>query len=221
MKTERKTAQRLLIPLLVLIVGIVFSSCYEDYGLTVADYDTQLTHYAAGANFQQYKYFVMPDTIVHMYDTTKADPMKDFRKFDDQILGLTASNLEGRGYQRITAADTVGKSATTMVVFLTQMTQSYVGYYYDYWYGYWGWYYPGYYPGYYPPAYATTYEYSTGTIITTIIDLGQTLAQHKITPVWNGLVTGLTGSSSTVPTRLTDGINKLYEQSPYLYASQP
>jgi hypothetical protein len=221
MKTIRKTAQWGLLPLLVLVAGVVFSSCYEDYGLTTADYDTQLTHYATGANFQLYKYYVMPDTIVHMYDTTKADPMKDFRKFDDQILSLTAGNLEGRGYIRLkTAADTVGKSAATIAVLLTQTSQTYVGYYYDYWYGYWGWYYPGYYPGYYPPSYGTTYEYSTGTIITTILDLGQTLAQHKLTPLWNGLVTGLAGSSSTVPTRLTDGINKLYEQSPYLYAGQ-
>ena len=220
MKTVGKKAHRGILPLLVLIAGFVLSSCYEDYGLTIEDYDTYLTHYKEGTNFQSFKYFVLPDTIVHIYDTTKTDPLKDARKFDASILSLTASNLEARGYQRITAADTAGRSATTLVVLIGQMTQEYVGYYYDYWYGYWGWYWPGYYPPYYPPAYAGTYEYSTGTTITELIDLGQTKAQQKPIPVWSGIITGLTGSSSTAQTRITDGINATFAQSPYLYSGE-
>ncbi len=220
MKTERKTAQRWLLPLVVLTAGVVFSSCYEDYGLTTADYDTQFTHYAAGTNFQMYKYFVMPDTIVHLYDTTKTDPLKSARKFDSQILSLTASNLEARGYQRITMQDTAGKSGVTLVCLLGQFSSTYTGYYYTYWYGYWGWYWPGYYPGYYPPAYGGTYEYTTGTNVTELVDLGQTKQQQKIVPVWTGIIKGLTGSTSTAGSRITNGINKIFEISPYLYSGE-
>ncbi len=227
MKAERKTAGRLiLLPLLLLFAGAVLSSCYEDYGLTTQDYDTYLTQYAPGANFQAYKYFILPDTIVHMYDTTKSDPMKDARKFDKQILSLTASNFEGRGYTRITKADTAGKSGATLVVLISQMSTSYMGYYSDYWWGYWGWYYP-WYGGYYPPMYGGTYEYTTGTTITTAFDLGASLAQaprgdgkRAAVAVWGSVITGLVGSSTTASTRITDGINKTFEQSPYLYAGQ-
>ena len=226
MKTEGKRAQRLLLPLLVLIAGVGLNSCYEDYGLTTQDYDTYLTQYATGTNFQSYKYFIMPDTVIHIYDTTGIDPILSARKFDKQILSLTASNFEARGYTRIAKTDTAGRSNATLVVLISQMSRSYVGYYYDYWWGYWGWYYP-WYPGYYPPMYGGTYEYSTGTNLTMAYDLGKTLAQppdasgkRAATAVWTGIITGLVGSASTAPTRITDGINKTFEQSPYLYAGQ-
>ncbi len=223
MKARNHTALRRLwlLPLLLLIAGVGLNSCYQDYGLSTQDFDTYLTHYTPGTNFQAYKYFVMPDTIVHISDTTKTDPLSSARKFDKQILSLTASNLEGRGYQRIQMSDTVGgKAATTLVVLIGQMSFEYTGYYYDYWYGYWGWYWPGYYPGYYPPMYGGSYTYSTGTTVTEILDLAQTVAARRPTTVWNSIITGLTGSPSTAPTRITTAINRTFEQSPYLYSGQ-
>lgn len=223
MKADKRTAQwrvRLL-PLLVLIAGVGVSSCYEDYGLTTQDFDTYFTHYAAGANFQKYKYYFMPDTIVHIYDTTKTDPLKAARKWDKQILSLTAANLEARGYVRILKSEATGtKTDSTLVVLMGQMSMTYTGYYYDYWYGYWGWYWPGYYPPYYPPAYGGTYEYSTGSNITELVDWGQSKQQNKPVPVWSAIITGLTESPSTAGARITDGINRTFEQSPYLYSGQ-
>jgi hypothetical protein len=220
MKAKQHTTQRRfwLLPLLLLIAGVVFSSCYEDYGLTTADYDTYLTHYAPNTNFQKFKYYVMPDTIIHLYDTTGSDPLTSARKFDKTILDLTHSNLNARGYVQLTLPEVVGgKIDSTLVVLIAQATQSYTGYYYSYW-GYYGWYYP-YYP-YYPPAYGGSYDYSTGSTVTTLMDFGQTKAQNKPVPVWTAIVTGLTGSPSTAQSRLATGINKTFEQSPYLYAGQ-
>ena len=224
MNVRAHVAQRLfrILPALALLSAFGVSACYEDYGLTTQDFDTYLTFYVDGTNFQNFKYFVMPDTIVHLYDTTKADPLRDARKWDKQILSLTASNLEARGYERRTIAEVNSgaiDSSKTMVVLIGQFSQDYTGYYYNYWYPYWGWYYP-YYPGYYPPAYGGTYEYTTGSTVTEIADLGKTRQTKKATPMWTASVTGLTGSSSTAGTRLTTGINRTFEQSPYLYSGQ-
>ncbi len=221
MKAKHHTAQRALwlLPLLLLIAGVVFSSCYEDYGLTTQDYDTYLTHYAPGTNFQKFKYYVMPDTIIHVYDTTGIDPLKSARKYDNQILSLTRSNLEARGFVRLTLPDVVGgKIDSTVVIFISQLIREYTGYYYSYYWGYWGWGYP-YYP-YYPPMYGGTYDYSTGSNITTMLDFGASKAQNKSVPIWTAMVTGLTGSPSTAQARFATGINKTFEQSPYLYAGQ-
>jgi hypothetical protein len=224
MKSETQAVRRRswLLPILLLVGGVGLSSCYEDYGLSTQDYDTYFTHYAAGTNFQKYRYFVMPDTIVHIYDRTAgSDPLSGARKYDHEILSLTASNLEARGYIRKQRSEiTTTTDDSTLVCLIGQMTIEHTGYYYDYWWGYWGWYWPGYYPPYYPPSYGGTYEYSTGTNITELIDLGQSVAQNKPTPVWSGLVSGLTGSSGSAQSRLSFGINRQFEQSPYLYSGQ-
>ncbi|HMK39583.1 MAG TPA: DUF4136 domain-containing protein, partial [Bacteroidota bacterium] len=95
------------------------------------------------------------------------------------------------------------------------------GYYYDYWYGYWGGYYPGWgYPGYYPPAYVNTYTYTTGSNVTELVQYGKSNADKRAAPVWVGIATGLMGTPSTAQSRLATGINRTFEQSPYLYAGQ-
>jgi len=225
MNVPTRNTQRLLriLPVLALLVAFGVSACYEDYGLSTQDFDTYLTNYVDGTNFQNFKYFVMPDTIVHVYDTTKVDPLLSARKWDKQVLSLTASNMAARGYERKTLAELSSQgidSSKVLVVLIGQLSRSYTGYYYDYWYGYWGWYWPGYYPPYYPPMYGGTYEYDTGTNITEIIDLGKTRLNKKPIPVWSAIITGLTGTPSTAQTRISTGINRTFEQSPYLYSGQ-
>lgn len=217
---RRVWRQFLLLPLLLVLGGIALTSCYEDYGLTTQDYDSYITSYVPGTNFQKFRYFVMPDTIVHIYDTTKTDPLKSARKYDKQILSLCASNLEARGYTRLASLADVVDSSVTFVVLNAQFSSEFTGYYYDYWYPYWGWYWPGYYPGYYPPAYGGTYSYTTGTNLTQIVDLGKSRQEKRVDGIWIGIISGLTGSSTTAQTRISAGINKLFEQSPYLYAGQ-
>ncbi len=138
MNVRAHVAQRLFrfLPVLALLSAFGVSACYEDYGLTTQDFDTYLTHYVEGTNFQNFRYFVMPDTIVHLYDTTKADPLRDARKWDKQILSLTASNLEARGYERKDdRRDHLRRDRFQQDpgVLIGQISQEYTGYYYDYW----------------------------------------------------------------------------------------
>lgn len=223
--SSKKSLLRLaLVPVVVLVTGLVMAGCYEDYGLTVKDFDAYTTAYMPGTNFQSYKYFILRDTIMHIVPPgTLIDPISGARKYDRQILDLTASNLQARGYIRLTDTLQIPSASrdSLLVVLIGQFANEHTGYYYDYWYGYWGGYYPGWgYGGYYPPTYAYTYDYTVGTNVTEIIDYGKSRAQSKYAPVWLGIISGLTGEAATAQNRIATGINRTFEQSPYLYAGQ-
>ena len=224
MQTIRSRAgiQKWIMPVLALAAAIGVSACYEDYNLGYKDYDTALTQYNKEVSFAKFKYFLMRDTIVHVYDTTKTDPLTGLRKYDKQILSLVASNFIARGYERLADTSQIGIRGidrdSVFVVGIGQITSEYTGYYYSYgWYGGWyGWYYP-----YYPPVYGGTYEYSTGTTLIDMVDVGQTISEQKIRSVWLGAVTGLAGDTpASVQTRLSNNINQVFIQSPYMYAGQ-
>lgn len=224
----KKSLRRLaLVPLLVLAAGLVIGGCYEEYGLTVQDFDAYVTKHVEGANFQTYKYFIMPDTIMHVPGgSILTDPLAGARRYDSQILSLTASNLQARGFTRLSDTSQIAPGGsidpnTVLVALIGQFSSTYSGYYYDYWYGYWGGYYPGWgYGGYYPPVYVDTYEYTVGTNVTELVAYGKSNAERRAAPVWVGIIAGLTGDPATAQTRIAFGINRTFEQSPYLYAGQ-
>jgi hypothetical protein len=89
--------------------------------------------------------------------------------------------------------------------------------YYDYWYG-GGYYY------YYPPYYYTT-TYTIGTIIVDLSyptgELNDSTGRAEFFPIWLGVGTGLTSNNTgaDIQPRVTDMINKMYIQSPYLKAN--
>lgn len=215
------------LPVIVIMATLALfgtSGCYEDYGLTVQDYDSYVTLYDQGTNFASFKYFIMPDTIVHLYDTSGRDPLTSARVYDRQILESTKGNLQGRGYVYLgTGPSAIPDSVDSnkvMLVRIGQFSSTYSGYYYDYWYGYYGGWYGWYYP-YYPPTYVDTYEYTTGTTLTEIVDYGRSLSMGKVVPVWLASISGLVGvAGSNTSKRISDGINRTFEQSPYLYAGQ-
>jgi hypothetical protein len=90
------------------------------------------------------------------------------------------------------------------------------------WYpgGWWGWYpwYPGggWYPGY--PGYGYTYNFSTGTVNITMIDPQRWDPNNpEVGPVWSGALNGLLGDTRAgASTRIRNGINQAFAQSPYL-----
>jgi hypothetical protein len=211
-------------PVMVLALTLGVSACYEDYNLGFSDYDTALTLYSKEVDFTKFKYFVMRDTVVHVYDTSKTDPLAGARKYDKQILSLVSSNFIARGYERLADTSQIGGQGidpnTVFVVAIGQIAIEYTGYYYDYWYGWYGGWYGWYYP-YYPPVSGGTYEYTTATTLIDMVDYGRTNSEQRIRSVWAGTVTGLTGdNAASVQTRLSNNINQLFIQSPYLYAGQ-
>jgi len=93
--------------------------------------------------------------------------------------------------------------------------------------GYWGWW-PGwgYWPGYGPgwgwgyPGYVGRVTYETGTVFVDMIDPNDpapAVEPPEIPVVWTGALRGiLSGGAATAATRIVDGLNQAFDQSPYL-----
>jgi hypothetical protein len=202
--------------LLIVALGMVFAaglSCYQDYGLTTADYDMVLTLADPNVVFTNYSTYALPDTIIHPVPDGQIDDLT--RVFDSQIISDVARNMDALGYTRVT--DTTQTVSVVVLLSAIKSDWQVSGYYPG---GYWGWYpyYPG--GGWYPyyPGYAYSYEFTTGTVFVTMIDPEKRNSNDPAnSPVWGATLNGLAGDSrSGTATRITNGINQAFAQSPYL-----
>jgi hypothetical protein len=123
--------------------------------------------------------------------------------------------MDALGYTRVT--DTTQTVSVVVLLSAIKSDWQVSGYYPG---GYWGWYpyYPG--GGWYPyyPGYAYSYEFTTGTVFVTMIDPEKRNSNDPAnSPVWGATLNGLAGDSrSGTATRITNGINQAFAQSPYL-----
>jgi hypothetical protein len=213
-----KTKKKKLIVLFSLLVlsSFVLYSCYPDYGLTTADYDTVITLYDKDANFKKPTY-AMPDSVIHFVEEGDEDNVD--RSKDGLILSTIASNMASLGYTRV---DTTAPDAPDFVVLAgVTVTDNYGRAYYPGW-GYWGgWGWWGGYPGWGYPGGSVVYSYTTGTIFISMIDPDKLNADETYGAVWGARINGVVSGSSTANTnsRITQRINDAYAQSPYLGAN--
>lgn len=165
--------------------------------------------------------YVMPDSIVRIDDDGGEDDID--RSYDAAILAQIAGQFNAMGYTRITDPNAPTAPEFVVLVGATSSTYS-VWYPGGGWWGWWGWYpgwggwYPGwgggYYPGYpwYPPVYAGSY--STGSLFVAMLEPSATIGEGGI---WGGIVNGLLSSSNaTTAARVTDLVDQMFDQSPYL-----
>jgi hypothetical protein len=202
---------------IILALGMVYVaglSCYPDYGLTTADYDMVLTLSDPNTIFSNYATYAMPDTVIHPVPDGQNDDLT--RVYDSQIINDVARNMNALGYTRV---DTNASNPPDVVVMLSAIKSDWQV---SGWYpgGYWGWYpwYPG--GGWYPyyPGYGYSYEFTTGTVFITMIDfMNWNPDESGDSPVWGATLNGLAGDTrSGTATRITNGINQAFAQSPYL-----
>jgi len=188
------------------------SSCYYDYGLSTSDYDAILTNYDKATDFGTYKTFFLPDTVLHLIGEDDKDEIS--RGYDKQILSAIRGNMTARGYVEVDL-DTANLPDVVMTVSIATSTWVGGGYYYPYYPG-WGW---GYYPGWGYGTYYYTYE--TGTVIVDLIDkndLDPGNPDAYALPKWNGTMQGIVSDVYSNSTRVINGINQMFYQSPYLVA---
>jgi len=211
---------------LIVIAGIAIAmtACYPGGAEYTSDTDIILTNYNPDFDFKSVQTYFLSDTINYILDDT-TKPVD--RQYDKDIIDALDRNLGARGYSRI--ADTTGPEPDVMILVSAIKIKNYQVYGgYPYWgtgWG-WGWYkstnywgYPGYgwgwgYPYY--PTYVTSYE--TGTVIWDLFDPDNIDDEDKIISVeWTGAINGVLGSSvSNTKTRITDGIDQAFRQSPYI-----
>ncbi len=202
--------------LLLAALLLIFTSCYTDYGLTNADYDTVITLFDNNANFNKPTY-AMPDTIVHFVEEGKEDDID--RSKDALILQTIVNNMTILGYERV-PVDTSANAPGFVILVGVTVTDNYgTAYYpgYGYWGG-WGWW--GGYPGWGYPGGSVTYSYTTGTIFMTMIDPEKlNSGSQTFGAVWLARINGILSSSASTSSRITQRINDAFNQSPYLGAN--
>jgi hypothetical protein len=204
----------------ILATSFLFYSCAPDSGFnSVDDYDVVITLYESGVDFATFLTFIMPDSIVHLGDSTDIN-----MDYDGLILTEVEDQFEACGYTVELNPDV---NPPDFVVLVSTVSTDWLVYYgYDWWY-YWGWY-PGwgYYPYYgagwgmyYPPYWGGyTTSYSTGTILIEMVNASDPIEENELLPVvWTAAINGLLeGTTSQMQSRIEDSISQAFAQSPYL-----
>ena len=184
---------------------------------------TVYTNYDSKTNFNDFKTYCLPDSILLIGQGMKAEYWKDENA--QEIIKQVADEMDTRGYTRVK----VIKNANIglQLSFTRQTTQIigtggwYGGGWYNGWWGpgYWGpywndWYYP----------YPVTYSYNTGTLIMEMVNLTDhpedTSQKVKLPVIWHSYATGLLFENSKYNMQLTlDAVNQAFDQSPYIKKS--
>ena len=196
-------------------LALAAAACYPDRSVDSAtEFASVTTLYDKAAPFETVKKYALPDTVLYV---PKEEGKEVPAVTQNAILSAIRSNLNSLGWTEVINART-----TPVDVYVTAAvaSQTYVGWVDDYW-GYWGWYPywpPGYGPGYgwgYP-GYWYPYSYTTGSVILGMISADPTLNPGKAPLIWTGVVNGVLADATTNIAVATAGINKAFEQSPYL-----
>jgi hypothetical protein len=215
MKTKKK--KLIVLFSLLILSSFVFYSCYPDYGLTTADYDTVITLYDKDADFKKPTY-AMPDSVVHLAAEGEEDKVD--RSKDALILSTIQSNMTNLGYEKVELDTTADPPDFVLLVGVTVTDNYGQAYYpgYGYWGG-WGWW--GGYPGWGYGGGSVIYSYTTGSIYMSMLDPDEINADGTYGAVWLARINGVVSNSSTinVSSRITQRINDAYAQSPYLGAN--
>jgi len=202
-------------------IAIAFTGCYPGGVETTSDTDIVYTNYDPAYDFAAVQTYWLGDSIRHFVDEGDTPDTKN----DAWILAEIRSNLDALGWQEFNLNDTItGNNPDIIVVTGLMITTTYDIYYYPYW-GY-GWYWKGtgnldYYGyGWYYPWYGTSYvtSYSTGTLAMLMYDpdlVDNISKQIKLS--WAGILNGIAGYGvSDAKPRISRGVDKAFEQSPYL-----
>ena len=226
----------LLIFMLTLVLSgiLLLDGCYPNDSITVSQSDIVLTGRYDSVDFKTLKTYYMPDTVFPVRDdTTDKTPFES----QDYILNTIQNNMSAYGYQRVYYEENAQPPDVMLAVTGILVTTVSVGWWYPYYPGWgwgWGWYkkgeasrdldywYGGWW-GYYPPGWGwggVPYysSYTTGTLLiemTNPEDI-RVIDGDTVVPIYwaaglNGIASG--GSDQS---RIGNGIDQAYLQSPYL-----
>lgn len=209
-----------LIPFLFAIV--LFASCEKDPDLDkVQNQFAVYTQYDTKADFATAKTYFIPDKVLLITSSDKPTYWTGAQAAD--IIKAFTDNMSSRGYTQVTDST---KADLGLQVSYVESTNYFVdnNYWWNDYPGYWkpSYWWPGYTGGWYYP-YQTVYSYTTGSILSEIVDLRTASAavagssSDKLTVIWNAYMTGLlTGSNQVNMNRAVEAINQSFTQSPYI-----
>jgi hypothetical protein len=207
---KRKFVFGILMVALFFASSITFFSCYPNSSTNVAEFDVTITlHVDDLSTYSHYRKYIMRDSIIYVNDGSGGSIIS--RANDDLIRSRVIANLADYGYTRITNPADTASADVVIVIAVTNSTKYVLSTFYPggYWgYGYWG--------GWYMP-WTTAYSFSTGTVLTTMVDKkNYQPGTTNSNVVWMGILNGVNDGTSSTSQRVSDGINKCFSQSPYL-----
>jgi hypothetical protein len=205
---------------LVVMLGLAMISCYPNSPTDAEEFDIVVTFYDQEADFTAYTTFGMPDSIATI-EISGAENIEPSHAFDEDIIGKIRDNLVARGYQYEPNPD---QNTPDFVVLVgSAATTEYDPYAGQPWFSYWAWWLDDNIPNvnvswgidYTWYSGSVVYSYDVGSLLIFVIDADD-FDQEDVRPMWLGTMNGiLTGADVTVFNRVADGIDKMFEQSPY------
>lgn len=186
---------------------VALLGCYPQGPEFAEDTDVVLTYFRDGYDFSSKSTYALPDRIVKITGNLAEgdDPVFIPDAAATLILSQIRQNMAALGWTEVE----IDQNPDVLLTPASWETTT-ISYWYDYWYWWWGGYYP--YWGY-PPVYVTSY--STGTLVIGMIDPDVLGANGNAVSQWTAAVNGLLNYAYDAD-RLTDAIDKAFEQSPYL-----
>jgi hypothetical protein len=198
---------------------------YEDIDIALTQYDKD--YYSPGAYnyFKDFQTFVVPDTVVHIIEEGVADEIP--RTYDKFVIEQVRNNLFKLGYSEESDPEV---NPPDIAVTVSVTTSEHI--IYD-WYPYWAWFWvfikkgavtfskgaENNYPWNPFYGYGTAYTYTSGTVIMEMVDVSKiNESTQEIPVIWAGVINGAVGGPEDgIKNRLSSGIDKCFNQSPYLF----
>ena len=221
-----KTKHLLSIALLAAVVG--FGSCQkEPSDSSLSDEYLVYTAYDQQADFTAHTTYYLPDSILligpEAVNTQGNKVAKYWKDANAQaLIGAVAAALNERGYERIT--DPLERQTADFGVQMSYVEETtlFVGYNNPYWWGYYPYYWgPGYrgswWGGWYYP-FQTYYSYTTGSLLTEVVDLtADERSDRKLPVLWNSYISGLLRGGKLIDiNEAVEAVGQAFAQSPYL-----
>ncbi|MCX6268305.1 MAG: DUF4136 domain-containing protein [Bacteroidetes bacterium] len=197
--------------LLILIAfgWLAFTSCskYPPASSRVAEDLAIYTQVDVNTDFNNYKTFSMPNTIVYI-DGKDTSTLNNSNA--TVLLNRIALDMKNRGFEQIANTGKPDFGFNVTAIKTTTTTVYSPGWYYGY-PGYYPWGYPSYGYPYYP-----TYisSYSAGTVIIDLVDL-KNVVNNTIMVRWNAFIRGLVTNMHT-QTEITNSVDQAFKQTPSL-----
>jgi len=196
-------------------VTLALAGCYPGEINSAQELDVFITYPRNDADFSNYLTFAIPDTVVQIDEDSSEVEIS--HENDEEIVDQVRQNLLDLGFTEVDFPD----DDPDVLVLVSAVADEYtsISWYPGYWWGYWGWYYPCYYCyPVYPPGYVTVTNYEAGTLFIDMLEPESAPADSTEVPfVWTGAANGLiVGTAGTNLTRILNGVDRLFAQSPYL-----
>ena len=218
-------------PILYLVVLAAFAGLYscQKEPSTSSLHDEYLVYTACDqeADFTAIETFYLPDSILLIgagetdaAGNTVAKYWADEKALE--LIDVVADKLSERGYERVLDGALRTEADAGVQISYVEETTYFSGYNNPYWWSYYPYYWPldywgSWWGGWYH-TFSVYYGYTTGSLLTEMVDLTATEGRDaKLTVLWNSYVSGLLAPTVSIDLEEAEaGIIQAFEQSPYL-----